>query len=317
MTTYEDDKDLAIKISNGDLLSWNFFVDKYSDYILSNIIQWCKNTCRVFNNNIDCVVESIKNKSKTPNTNACDEGLELYIYIFSALKDKVAKFQGKSSLKTYITACLRFIYNDYFISKYGKINIPTALKDLDEKGKKIYKILSRSKNLEDSIIRAEKSNISEIELIENYNIIVNLLKKDGEGKLWQHLFSNFSKNSGNESINIMYEDEELKEIDLTFNDKDYLSKEILDIFSKSYKNLESKSKRLLKLKFKDDKSIKEIFNKYSELFNFSKEQDVYAEIDKSIKLLINEIKNFYQIDNTSDTKEFKESLYDIFQLVKV
>jgi RNA polymerase sigma factor (sigma-70 family) len=317
MINYETDKELAFKISTGDSLSWNFFIDKYSDYIISNIIKWCKTTCRVFNNNTECVIESIKYQKSTQDNNSCDEGLELYVYIFSALKDKVSKFQGKSSLKTYITACLRFIYNDYFISKYGKINIPTSLKNLDETGKKIYKILCRSKNIEDAIEKTSKINISDNEFQKHYKTIVELLKNDGEEKLWQHLYSNFSKNSGITSIENINEDGELNDYKLPVNDKDFSSKEIIDIFSKCYKELDSKYKRLLKLKFKDDKSIKDIFIKYAELFEFSKEQDVYSEIDKAIKLLLNEIRKIYQIKNESDTKEFKDSLYDIFQLVQI
>lgn len=320
MNYYYTDKELALKISNGDSLSWNHFIDKYSDYILSNIILWCNKTCRVFNSDKECVVQSIKSGNSNSNSNACDEGLELYIYIFSALKEKITKFQGKSSLKTYITACLRYIYNDYFISKYGKINIPVALKDLSDQEKKIYKILCRSKNIEDALDRSEKVNISNEDFHKSYEKIVNLLKDEGKEKLWQHLYSNFSKNSGLERIDKDNTDGS-SEILIPVSEVDLSLKEVIKIFSTSYKNLDSISKRLLKLKFKDNMSTKDIFNKYSDLFNLSKEQDVYNKIDNAIKVLLNNIREKYQDEykneSKSDIKDFKDSLYDIFQLVEV
>ena len=318
MNDYQLDTELAKKISMGDNLAWNLFVDNYSDYIISNIVTWCKSTCRIFTDKKDCVVESLKNhKQLQDNSNACEEGMELYLYIFLALKNKVVKYQGKSSLKTYITACLRFIYNDYFISKYGKINIPTALKDLDDQSKKIYKILCRSSNLESAYEKSDSLNISKSEFDESYNLIVKLLKEDGNEKLWQHLFSQFSKNKSVTTIDYVNKDGEESEYLLPVEDKDIVNSELIQVFSNCFQKLESKQKRLLKLKFKDDKSIKEIFSQYADLFKFTKEQEVYSEIDKSIKNLLNEIKINYQITGESDIKEFKESLYDIFQIALV
>ena len=317
MNDYELDIELAYKISEGDNLSWNFFVDKYSDYILSNIVIWCKSSCQVFNNQLECVVQAIKNKKKIDNANACDEGMELYLYIFSALKLKVVKYQGKSSLKTFLTACLKFIYNDYFITKYGKINIPTALKDIDDKSKKIYKILCRSKDINSAYEKCQSLNIDKEDFDNSYNLIISLLKKDGDDKAWQHLFSQFSKNTANSTLDFINADGEEAERSISIDPKEIVNKELIDIFTKCFNALDKMSKRLLKLKFKENKSIKEIFIKYADLFNFNKEQDVYSQIDKSIKILLSEMKLEYEAKEDSDIKEFKDTLYDIFQIVSV
>ena len=317
MNDYELDIELAYKISEGDNLSWNFFVDKYSDYILSNIVIWCKSSCQVFNNQLECVVQAIKNKKKIDNANACDEGMELYLYIFSVLKLKVVKYQGKSSLKTFLTACLKFIYNDYFITKYGKINIPTALKDIDDKSKKIYKILCRSKDINSAYEKCQSLNIDKEDFDNSYNLIISLLKKDGDDKAWQHLFSQFSKNTANSTLDFINADGEEAERSISIDPKEIVNKELIDIFTKCFNALDKMSKRLLKLKFKENKSIKEIFTKYADLFNFNKEQDVYSQIDKSIKILLSEMKLEYEAKEDSDIKEFKDTLYDIFQIVSV
>ncbi len=317
MNDYNLDIELALNISKGDAKSWNLFVEKYSDYILANIIIWCKVTCKVFNDKVECVVQSIKNKKEIQDSNACDEGMELYLYVFSALKTKVKKYQGKSSLKTFITACLKFIYSDYFISKYGKINIPTALKDIDEKSKKIYKILCRSNSRESALEKSQAINITKNEFDNSYNLIVENLKKDGEEKLWQHLLSQFSKNSGEINIQKTNDNGEEETIQISIESKEIINTEITEIFTECFNNMDKVSKRLLKLKFKDNKSISDIYNKYASLFNFLKESDVYSQIDKSVKVLLIEIKKRYEIKVDSDLKEFKDVLYDIFQIISV
>lgn len=317
MNNYYTDKELALKISNGDSSSWNFFIDNYSDYIISNIVFWCNKTCRVFNSNKECVVQALKSKNITHDSNACDEGLELYMYIFSVLKDKISKYQGKSSLKTFITSCLRYIYNDYFISKYGKINIPVALKNINEIEKKVYKTLCRSKNVEDALERSEKININQEDFYNAYNNIVLLLQKEGQDKVWQHLHSYFSKNNSTQTMDIDISEKEFSDQSLIINETDFSFKEVISKFSEAYKNLDTISKRLLKLKFKDNKSTHDIFVKYADLFNISKEQDIYNKIDNAVKILLNNIRDSYNHQSKSDTKEFKDSLYDIFQLIEV
>jgi hypothetical protein len=106
----------------------------------------------------------------------------------------VAKYQGKSSLKTFITACLKFIYSDYFISKHGKINIPVALKDSSETDKKVYKVLCRSSDLEPAIEKLEKIGISREEALKSFQTITALLEDEGKDKLWHNLYSQLLRN---------------------------------------------------------------------------------------------------------------------------
>jgi len=318
MNIYIQDKKLADSVSLGDKYAWNNFVKKYSDYILSNILNWCKTSCKKISQTEVCAVENlVYKKDSSKSENVCEEGLELYVYIFNSLKNKLSKYQGKSSLKTYITACLRFIYSDFFISKYGKINIPTALKDSSETDKKVYKILCKSSNLDNAIEKLETLNISKEDTIKSFNNILNLLKNDGKEKAWHHLYSQFSKNSRPEYFTNLNSQEEEIEKDVAIYDKDFQDKEVLEIFEKSFNKLESKYQRLIKLKFKNNLSVNEIFKKYSEIFEFKKEQDVYTELEKAVKSLALKIKEYYS-ENKSivDLKEFKDILYDIFSLVE-
>jgi hypothetical protein len=319
---YKSDKALASKIVQGDKTAWNEFVNTYSNYILVNIITWCRSTCRIITEPAECAVETLRNPhsaKKTGNTgNTCEEGIELYIYIFNALRARVARYQGKSSLKTFITACLKFIYSDYFIAKHGKINIPVALKDASETDKKVYKVLYRSSDLEPAVEKLEKLGIAREETMNSFKTITGLLEEDGRDKVWHHLYSQFLKNKQVESLELTDENGNESERDITINDADYTNTEVLQLFEKCFKELEAKQQRLLKLKFKDNLSTKEIFAGYGSLFKFEKEPEVYSELDKAIKLLVNKLKECYEVNQGNvDFKEFKETLYDIFKVTGV
>lgn len=320
---YKSDKALANKIVQGDKKAWNEFVNTYSNYILTNIITWCRSTCRIINEPAECAVESLKNlnnnqKKYTNSGNTCEEGIELYVYIFNALRTRIPKYQGKSSLKTFITACLKFIYSDYFISKHGKINIPVALKEISETDKKIYKVLCRSSDLEPAIEKLEKLGISKEETLKGFKTITGLLEDEGKDKVWHHLYSQFLRNKQVESLEITDDEGNENERDIIINDYDYSNTEVLQLFEKCFKELEAKQQRLLKLKFKNNLAIKDIFTGYSNIFKFEKEQDIYTELDKAIKVLVNKLKNCYELNQGSvDFKEFKETLYDIFKVTEV
>jgi hypothetical protein len=319
---YKSDKALAAKIVEGDKKAWNEFVNSYSNYILANIVSWCRSTCRIVTEPAECAVETLKNlnsaKKYTNTGNTCEEGIELYVYIFNALRNRMAKYQGKSSLKTFITACLKFIYSDYFITKHGKINIPVALKDVNETDKKVYKVLCRSSDLEPAIEKLEKLNISREETLQSFKTIISLLKDEGKDKVWHHLYSQFLKNKQVESLEIIDDEGNESERAIIINDSDYSNKEVIELFEKCFKELDAKQQRLLKLKFKDNLSIKDIFTKYSILFKFEKEQDIYGELDKAIKIMVNKLKDCYELNQVNvDFKEFKETLYDIFKVSEV
>ncbi len=314
---YKPDKNLASMIAQGDSHAWNQFVNQYSDYILSNIISWCRKTCRIISETKDCAAEIIRNKKTlTDSGSTCEEGLDLYVYIFNALKTRIAKYQGKSSLKTYITACLNFIYSDYFITKHGKINIPVALKDTTETDKKVYKVLCRSSDVDNAVEKLERLGIDKDCTLKSFERIETLLKSDGNDKAWQHLYSQFSKNKKTETLDIINENGNETQKEIEIYDSDYTNTEVKQVFESCFNTLESKQKRLLKLKFKNNLSVKDIFTEYATLFKFQTEQEVYPELDKSIKTLVNNIKEHYQ-DSNVDLKEFKDALYDIFKVTEV
>jgi len=177
--------------------------------------------------------------------------------------------------------------------------------------------LCKSSNLDNAIEKLETLNISKEDTIKSFNNILNLLKNDGKEKAWHHLYSQFSKNSRPEYFTNLNSQEEEIEKDVAIYDKDFQDKEVLEIFEKSFNKLESKYQRLIKLKFKNNLSVNEIFKKYSEIFEFKKEQDVYTELEKAVKSLALKIKEYYS-ENKSivDLKEFKDILYDIFSLVE-
>lgn len=310
----EKDLELINKIANGEKNSWHSFVTSFSPYILAQLNIWCLSYCKPFTVYEKCELQEIRKGKYEKGQNSCDEGIELYLFTFNALKTKILKFQGKSTLKTFITACLRFIYQDYYIAKHGKINIPKALEDTSDIDKKVYKSLCRSSSFEDALDKLEKIDISKNEAIQSFKVIEEKLKNEGSEKVWQHLHSQFLKNKSVLSLNQEdnnFEIEDIKTLDSSYSD-------VLSLFKNSFDLLDIKEKRILKLKFKDNISTKDIFEKYKSLFKFEKENDVYTFIEKSIKSLVEKLKSFYDLkDNKIDTKEFKDSLYDIFNLIEV
>lgn len=311
-STVEKDLEIVKKIAQGEKNSWHSFVTDFSPYILAQLNLWCLSYCKPFTVYEKCEVQEIRKGKYEKGQNTCDEGIELYVFTFNALKTKILKYQGKSTLKTFITACLRYIYQDYYISKHGKINIPKALESSSEQDKKVYKALCRSSSFEDALDKLEKLDIKKDEAIISFKRIEENLKNDGSEKIWQHLHSNFLKNTSTLSLEL---DENTLDIPNEVKDSSYL--DVLNIFKKAFESMESKDKRILKLKFKDNLSTKEVFEKYKLLFKFEKENDVYNYIEKAVKILIEKLKDFYDVNNKSDTKELKDSLYDIFKLVEV
>jgi RNA polymerase sigma factor (sigma-70 family) len=309
---YINDLELAKKIDSGNSLAWNNFVNTYTDYVLAYVIKWCNSTCSIISNNEkECEVKKLKSNSFPETNNTCDQGLDLYEYVFRSLRKKISKYQGKSSLKTYMTACFKNIYNDFFIEKYGKIVIPDALKDLSDFDKKVYKIICRSSNI-DSVI--DKLDLPKEEVLNSYNRIISRL--EAEGKVWQHVLSKFTKNTPVLNLKIIIDGEEENKDVPTEKNYDEINIEFKEIFLKSLNQIDSKQKRVLELKFSKGLDAKTIFEKFSNFFNWKRESEFYPFIDKAVKALVERIlDNYKEKDVNPDIKLVKESLEDFFKII--
>lgn len=313
---YKEDLELSKKIGNGNSIAWNNFVESYTDYVLAYIIKWCNSTCSLISEiEKECEVKKLKYNSFPTSGNTCDEGLDLYEYIFRNLRKKIPKFQGKSSLKTFITACFKNIYNDFFIEKYGKITIPEPLTDLTDFDKKIYKIICRSSNLENVI---DKLELPKEEVLLSYNRIVS--KLEPEGKVWHHVLSKFAKNSPILKLKISSETNELEEDKDIPVEKNYneIHIEFKELFAKALNEIEPKQKRILELKFLKSLDAKTIFEKFGSFFGWKKEAEFYPFLDKAVKALVEKILAYYSDEtfaNKPDIKSFKDNLEDFFKII--
>lgn len=323
--SYKDNLTLVNEISSGKVRAWNIFVEYYSDIIMSTILKWCKSKCSIISEEDICEIKQLKSKNKLPEEigNTCDQGVELYVYIFEKLRDILPKYKGNSLLGTFIVGCInKTIIKNYFIEKYGRINIPKYLDTCDDIDKQVFKIICKSSSLESVIQKGEVLELGKDEILASYNKIISILKKENKNskdstqdKVWVHVSSKLLKNSKLDSLIQTNEDGEESEYEIESNDQDYELKEFIEVFEKSLKSLSGKRKRLLELKFKKGESIKLILELYGDFFGFKTENEVYYEIKKALLELIQLLRDKYS-DNKFfdkvDLKSFQESLEDFF-----
>lgn len=340
---HKQEKLLVEEILNNNPIAWNTFVKKYSNLIVYYVVKWCNSKCGGFSDNISCEIKLIKqntpiledklckNKSIniTNNDNFefntkknCDLGVDLYVFIFYELKNKIKYYEGRALLSTFIVSCLNNIINDYFIHKYGRINTPTCLKNASKLDQDIYDVICKSESMEEIIYRGtELGNTKEV-VLNSFNRILDTLEKankevaDGEiNKVWRHIVSKIKKNTKVNPLTYIDENGKRLDIDVESNDEDYSLKEFSDYLYECLYKLDSRDRRIIELRFQKGFTIKKIYELYKDLFNFKSEAKVYPEIESSVLKLIYLLRKKYSdlISNKADTSAFKKHLEDFFR----
>ncbi|MDH5542854.1 MAG: hypothetical protein OEY64_07815 [Nitrospinota bacterium] len=125
----EQDIDLVSKISDGDGKSWERFVHSYSGWVLYRARKWCESHCPVSMAEAGCGLLSIHRKMEghpsAYRREECDEGMDIYIWIFQQLQKRVSRYSGrnKSRLSTFVWQILnsRELYIDWLRWRYGRV----------------------------------------------------------------------------------------------------------------------------------------------------------------------------------------------------
>ena len=127
--TVEQDLELVSKISNGDGKAWEEFVLSYSGWVLYRARNWCESHCPVSMAEAGCGLISVQRKLEGSAGNSrreeCDEGMDIYIWIFEQLQKRVSRYAGrnKSRLSTFVWQVLnsRELYIDWLRWRYGRV----------------------------------------------------------------------------------------------------------------------------------------------------------------------------------------------------
>jgi hypothetical protein len=231
-----------------------------------------------------------KKRELNEKCNLCDEGPDLLEFCLQELKkSRLKSFTGKGTLEGFVAKSFSYCLLSYFEKKFGKYYLPKALDSnaldkenneksiiIDDIDRKIFKIITRKKcfNLETVLNYAEQDNLKLTlkELNYRYNKIASKLGKDR----WEYLDSYILDNSMEISITQEF-DSEQSDIDIKSKGSLYKqlfnnieNKEIIEILENILNELKDSSNkddvigyRIIKLKYYDELTLKEISEKLS------------------------------------------------------
>jgi DNA-directed RNA polymerase specialized sigma24 family protein len=210
-----DDKEFANKILNGDQSCWKEFMERYTDWVLYKAWEFerkfCRLPARLANCSLLLIMRQRKGK-KAPYRRGgedCDEGVELYLWLFQHLRQRLKSYRGESKLSTYIWTILnsKSLRVDILRWKYGRVDecnekrLPVAIQRLPETERKIFVWLRRGKDegfileklkLEQESFRQGASRVREallragqLDLIERPEFRrLDLWDAENEGRYW-------------------------------------------------------------------------------------------------------------------------------------
>ena len=74
------DLQLAQAVAQGDTRAWNTFIQRYGDLVMSAVVSWCEENCRVPRSQYDSILRTIRagkpEPAEDPDINK--EGIALY-----------------------------------------------------------------------------------------------------------------------------------------------------------------------------------------------------------------------------------------------
>lgn len=177
---HESDFDQVQRILDGDARAWNRFVDDQSDRVWRKSWHLCSEACpyKHRRSSVFCVFHALAADGVQPATDqrqGCDEGLEIYAFIFDYLFNrhkntgKLKAYDGRSTLDTFVSSSLgRNMRTDWIRHKrqlrVDQITYPEEIQRLSKLDQKVYRemVLHRAtetiaRNLDRSIEQVEQA----------------------------------------------------------------------------------------------------------------------------------------------------------------
>ena len=127
--TVAEDIEFVSRIAEGDVSAWESFVEEYSAWTLYQTRNWCESHCQYRSSPVACGLVILDRKIAGNHTRSdmeeCDDGMDIYIWIFDQLRKKITRYAGKnnSRLSTFIWRILnsREFYIDWLRWRYGRV----------------------------------------------------------------------------------------------------------------------------------------------------------------------------------------------------
>ncbi len=121
------DLELVSKIAKGDTQAWERFVLGYSSWVLYRARKWCERHCGkpCANCGLALLHSKMEGRTTERREDECDDGMEIYIWIFEQLQKRVVRYSARnnSKLSTFVWRILnsREFYIDWLRWKYGRV----------------------------------------------------------------------------------------------------------------------------------------------------------------------------------------------------
>lgn len=313
-TRYQEDVALVQALRDGRAGTWNRFVGRFSDTVLNLLRSWCESTCRRPRDQYRCILQVLREGRGTDTRETCDEAVDMYLFTFQALRNRILKYQGKSSLSTYITALMRFIHHDYFRQKLHRISIPAALKGLSEQDREVYKLMRRGREVFEI---ACELGVSAAEAQASRANVRRALRD--QGVEWEHLDGWLETNRPPLSL-VAADPQDGTEavVDIPIDDRPPEHEELLSRLREAFSRLTLVQQRILDLRFARDYSAEQIAEKGRRLpvLGVTDPKEVYRAIDRALIRWLELVRAGYGPDAAGepDVKEVKEVLPDLFRL---
>jgi hypothetical protein len=122
------DLELARAAAQDDA-AWNALVARFGDLILAHTMITCETNCRIPRTDYDCILRTITAQRPEPaeSPEGCREGLSLYRFACTELRQRLTDFTGTTTLEEFILAALAQSRATYLTKERGRLNLPTAL----------------------------------------------------------------------------------------------------------------------------------------------------------------------------------------------
>ena len=303
---------LVKKIKDGDEKSWKEFVTLYSDTIFNSIRHWCQPYCRKSHHKYLCPWKIKKLANVDLSRKTCGDVIDMYIFSLEAIRKRVIKFRGESRLSTFIVASLKYIKLDFFRNKYGRLQLPLAIKKTSDTTKEVYKLLCKGKTI-DHI--SKTLNISEEDVKKREGEIRNNLRKKGQE--WQHLDGWIALKS--EPLPLVSEkDSETIDYTPAYTDKTPEEREVISYMIQGLKKLSPVQRRLIQMRFQERMSVGEIEKAIGKIkfMNITTQKQIYKELDGALTELSKFIKSSYNLEQniSAEIKKIVKELLEKLML---
>jgi len=266
--TLMDDKGLVKGILSGDQSCWKEFVERYTNWVLYTAWEFERKFCYLPAKSVNCSLRLILRQRKgkearyLPDSEDCDEGLELYLWLFQQLRKRLKYYRGESKLSTYIWTILnsRALHVDILRWKYGRVDegnpqrLPVAIRRLPELERKLFVLLRRSKD-EESILR--QLNIDRQTLQQATQRIREALSAAGQMDLIERPeLKDFEPWDG-ETERQLWHWGLLREQEATLTDR-LFCRQVVDMVNEALKKLPPAERKLFRLYYQEGLSGREI-----------------------------------------------------------